>query len=50
MLSGMNVKSLKEFAEIVLGCMGLDLSLREEERPVATPENPNEAKIENGND
>lgn len=45
MLSGMNFKSWKESAEIVLGCMDLDLSLRED-RPVATPENPNEAKIE----
>ncbi|XP_024641115.1 uncharacterized protein [Medicago truncatula] len=45
MLSGMNFKSWKESAEIVLGCMDLDLSLRED-RPVATPDNPNEAKIE----
>jgi len=30
MLSGMNFKSWKESAEIVLGCMDLDLSLREE--------------------
>jgi hypothetical protein len=45
MLSGMNFKSWKESAEIVLGCMDLDLSLRED-RPVATPENPNEVKIE----
>ncbi|XP_058761088.1 uncharacterized protein LOC131634436 [Vicia villosa] len=45
MLNGMNFKSWKESVEIVLGCMDLDLSLREE-RPIATDENPNEAKIE----
>ena len=45
MLSGLNFKSWKESAEIVLGCMDLDLSLREN-RPVATPKNSNEAKIE----
>lgn len=45
MLSGMNFKSWKEFVEIVLGCMDLDLSLREE-RPIATVDNPNETKIE----
>jgi len=44
-LSGLNFKSWKESVEIVLGCMDLDLSLREN-RHVATPENPNEAKIE----
>ncbi|KAI5399804.1 hypothetical protein KIW84_064943 [Lathyrus oleraceus] len=44
MLSGMNFKSWKESMEIVLGCMDLDLSFREE-RPTATAENPNE-KIE----
>jgi transposase InsO family protein len=45
MLSGGNFKSWKESAEIILGCMDLDVALREE-RPVATPENPNDAKIE----
>ncbi len=45
MLSGLNFKSWKESVEIVLRCMDLDLSLREN-CPVATPENPNEAKIE----
>jgi hypothetical protein len=45
MLNGMNFKSWKESVEIVLGCMDLDLSLREE-RPVATAENANEAKME----
>ncbi|XP_058724756.1 uncharacterized protein LOC131596185 [Vicia villosa] len=44
MLNGMNFKSWKEFVEIVLGCMDLDLSLMEE-RPIATDENPNETKI-----
>lgn len=45
MLGGMNFKSWKEFVEIVLGCMDLDLSLREE-HSTATVENPNETKIE----
>ncbi|CAJ2664638.1 unnamed protein product [Trifolium pratense] len=45
MLNGMNFKSWKESVEIVLGCMDLDLSLREE-RPVATAENVNATKIE----
>lgn len=40
MLSGMNFKSWKESVEIVLGCMDLDLSLREE-RPTVTADNPN---------
>lgn len=42
-LNGMNFKSWKESVEIVLGCMDLDLSLREE-CPTATVDNPNENK------
>ncbi|KAI5422385.1 hypothetical protein KIW84_045728 [Lathyrus oleraceus] len=45
MMSDMNFKSWKEFVEIVLGYMNLDLSLREE-RPTVAVENPNETKIE----
>lgn len=45
MLSGMNFKSWKEYVEIVLGYMDLDLSSRKE-RPTTTAENPNETKIE----
>lgn len=45
MLSGMNFKSWKESVEIVLGCMDLDLSLREE-CPTIIVENSNETKIE----
>jgi hypothetical protein len=45
MLSGGNFKSWKESTEIILGCMDLDVALREE-RPVPTLENPNDAKIE----
>jgi hypothetical protein len=48
MLSEMNFKSWKEFVEIVLGCMDLDLSLREE-CPTVTAENANETKIEKWN-
>lgn len=44
MLSGMNFKSWKESVEIILVCMDLDLSLREE-RPTTTTENLNETKI-----
>lgn len=44
-LSGMNFKSCKEFVEIVLGCMDLDLYLRKE-RPTIIVENPNKTKIE----
>lgn len=45
MLNGMNFKSWKEYVDIVLGCMDLDLSLRKE-RLTTTSENPNETKIE----
>lgn len=45
MLNGTNFKVWKETVEIVLGCMDLDLALRSD-RPIATPENLNEVKIE----
>ncbi len=45
MLNEMNFKSWKESVEIALGCMDLDLALREE-RPIPTAENSHELKIE----
>lgn len=45
MLNGKNFKIWKENVEIVLGCMELDLALRTT-RPIATTDEPNEAKIE----
>ncbi|KAF8412034.1 hypothetical protein HHK36_004594 [Tetracentron sinense] len=45
MLSGTNFKVWKETVEIVLGCMDLDLALWSDQH-TATPENPNEVKIE----
>ncbi|KAF8404882.1 hypothetical protein HHK36_009777 [Tetracentron sinense] len=45
MLSGTNFKVWKETVGIVLGCMDLDLALWSDQ-PTATPENPNEVKIE----
>ncbi|KAF8394159.1 hypothetical protein HHK36_020365 [Tetracentron sinense] len=44
-LSGTNFKVWKETVEIVLSCMDLDLALWSDQ-PTATPENPNEVKIE----
>ncbi|XP_057755600.1 uncharacterized protein LOC130974762 [Arachis stenosperma] len=45
MLNGSNFKVWKDTVEIVLGCMDLDIALREE-KPTSTPENLNEVKIE----
>ena len=45
MLNGTNFKVWKDTVEIVLGCMDLDIALRED-KPIATTENANEAKIE----
>ncbi|CAN0899490.1 hypothetical protein LINGRAHAP2_LOCUS20309 [Linum grandiflorum] len=45
LLNGTNFKVWKDTVEIVLGCMDLDLALLEE-RPVSTPDNLNEVKIE----
>ena len=45
MLNGINFKIWKDNAEIVLGCMELDLALRME-RPTSTSKNLNDANIE----
>ena len=45
MLNSSNFKVWKDTVEIVLGCMDLDIALREE-KPTFTPENLNEVKIE----
>ena len=45
MLNGTNFKIWKENVEIVLGCMDLDLAIREQ-RPISTMEDPNTDKIE----
>ncbi|KAL1330189.1 hypothetical protein AAHE18_12G092900 [Arachis hypogaea] len=45
MLNGSNFKVWKDTVEIVLGCMDLDIALREE-KPTSTPENLNKVKIE----
>ncbi|XP_057745631.1 uncharacterized protein LOC130963545 [Arachis stenosperma] len=45
MLNGSNFKVWKDTVEIVLGCMDLDTTLREE-KPTSTPKNLNEVKIE----
>ncbi|XP_057740368.1 uncharacterized protein LOC130957539 [Arachis stenosperma] len=44
-LNGSNFKVWKDIVEIVLGCMDLDIALREE-KPTSTPKNLNEVKIE----
>lgn len=49
MLTGMNFKSWKESAEIVLGCNGLGFVL-EEECPVSTPKNRMKKNRKNGTD
>ncbi|XP_052111513.1 uncharacterized protein LOC127742812 [Arachis duranensis] len=45
MLNGSNFKVWKDIVEIVLGCMDLDIALREE-KPTSTLENLSEVKIE----
>ncbi|CAL0308070.1 unnamed protein product [Lupinus luteus] len=45
LLNGTNFKVWKEAVEIILGCMDLDLALRME-KPISTPENLDEVKIE----
>ena len=45
MLNGTNFKVWKDTVEIVLGCMDLDIAIRQD-KPIATKENANEAKIE----
>ena len=45
MLNGSNFKVWKDIVEIVLGCMDLDIALREE-KLTSIPENLNEVKIE----
>jgi len=41
----MNFKVWKDILDIVLGCMDLDIALRQD-KPIATEDNANEAKIE----
>jgi len=45
MLNGTNFKVCKDTLEIVLGCMDLDIAIRQD-KLIATEENANEAKIE----
>jgi len=45
MLNGTNFKVWENTVEIVLGCMDLDIVIRQD-KPIATEGNVNEAKIE----